>query len=241
MDLRSLCSSAGRAVSAILSPSCSSKSPVGMMTCSPRWTAQIRKFARKRLRRLCSGMPLRGEPSFSRSSIMMKFRWEKVSIFIAEGYFSALNISCAASFSGLMAMVISSSLRMKARDLLLYSGLRMRAIVWAAPMRLARKQQSMFSSSEPVTAMNSAASETPASSSVSQSAALPQTTMTSNRLVRPGTSVGSLSSAMTSCPSLTRLEMMVVPIFPQPATMIFMENTSCVQNAGWGTDAQYPV
>ena len=76
-------------------------------------------------------------------------------------------------------MAKSSCWRMKLRLLSLYSGLRMRAMVCLAPMRLARKQESMFSSSEPVAATNISAFSTPASDRVSQSVPLPHTYMLS--------------------------------------------------------------
>ena len=55
----------------------------------------------------------------------------------------------------------------------------MRAMVCFAPIFLAMKQLSMFSSSDPVTATNSSVCSTPASVSVSQSVPLPQTYMLS--------------------------------------------------------------
>ena len=80
-----------------------------------------------------------------------------------------------------MAMERPSSRRMKSSEASLYSGLRMRAMVWVRPplIRPARKHASMLSSSEEVTAMKRSVSRIPASSRVSQSAAFPQTPMTS--------------------------------------------------------------
>ena len=102
-----------------------------------------------------------------RSSIISKFRREKVSILTAAGSFNKSDNSCAASSSGLMDMDSPSCCRTKLRLLSLYSGLRMRAMVCFAPIFLARKQLSIFSSSDLVDATNSSACSTCASSNVS--------------------------------------------------------------------------
>ena len=104
----------------------------------------------------------------------------------------------------------------------MYSGLRMRAIVCCAPIFFAIKQLSILNSSDPVTATNKSADETPPASSVSQSAPLPQTPITSQMFVISETTAGSLSTIATLCPSETRLSVMVLPILPQPAIVMFI-------------------
>ena len=78
----------------------------------------------------------------------------------AAGSFSRSDNSCAASSSGLMDMDKSSCCRTKLKLLSLYSGLRIRAMVCLAPIFLAKKQLSIFSSSDLVDTTNNSACST---------------------------------------------------------------------------------
>ena len=93
------------------------------------------------------------------------------------------------------------------------------------------KQPSMFISSEPVAATKISAFCIPASSSVRQSTPFPHTPITSLVLVTAFMTSGAESTATTSCPSATSASRIVVPIFPHPITIIFI-NADILSNAG---------
>ena len=81
---------------------------------------------------------------------------------MAAGNRSTRAISWAAAFSGLMDMVRPSSPRMK-RSCVSYSGLRMRAMVWATPSFFATRQARILISSLEVVAISRSALPTSAS------------------------------------------------------------------------------
>ncbi len=81
---------------------------------------------------------------------------------MAAGNRSTRAISWAAAFSGLMDMVRPSSPRMN-RSCASYSGLRMRAMVWATPSFFATRQARMSISSLEVVAIRKSALPTSAS------------------------------------------------------------------------------
>ena len=205
-----------------MSPPRRIKLPSGINACSPRRTAQISTRVWYFFCRSIRRMPSSIESSRRRNSAISKFRPEKYSIFTAEGTLRILNSSCAVSSSGLMDIERFSCLRIKPRERSLYSGLRTLAMVCLAPILRAKKQHSIFISSEPVAATTSSALSTAASSRVSQSAPLPQTPITSYILVICSRTWASFSSATTSCPSADRLSTKVEPILPQPTTIIFI-------------------
>ena len=145
-----------------------------------------------------SAYPSRGEFSLSFNSTTSNALRANASTLAADGSFNMSNSSRAAISSGFIAMDKPSSRFMKSREASLYSGVRILAIVAPAPILLARKHESIFISSEPVTAINSSASATPASSSVSQSAQFPTTPITSWIFAISVTTACSLSITITS-------------------------------------------
>ena len=104
----------------------------------------------------------------------------------------------------------------------MYSGFLILAIVCFAPIFFAKKQESILVSSEPVTATKSSASSTRDCFKVSQSVQLPQTPIISLTFVVSSIICGLVSMAVTSCPSFTRLSIIVKPILPQPDIIIFI-------------------
>ena len=97
----------------------------------------------------------------------------------AEGKRSRREISRAVARSGLITMSIFRSLRSSAR-VLLYSGLRMRAMVYFAPRFLATREQTMFTSSELVVATTRSALSAPASRRTLADTPLPCTAIMSS-------------------------------------------------------------
>ena len=95
----------------ILSPACISKSPLGMMTSSPLSTAQIRTVQRSLSRTSRTFMAWSFEWSGTRNFKISIRPLAKVSILMADGKRSSLEISMAAAISGLMAMDSPSSSR----------------------------------------------------------------------------------------------------------------------------------
>ena len=91
----------------------------------------------------------------------------------------ARKISRAAACSGLILILNPNSSLIK-RTVLLYSGLRIRAIVCLAPNFFANKQQMILTSSVDVAAINKSEDETRASIKVSKLAPFPCTPTISN-------------------------------------------------------------
>ena len=90
----------------------------------------------------------------------------KVSTECANGYFNPLEISLAATNSGLITKSIPNTSFTKP-DLEEYSGFLTRAIVYFAPIFFAKIQDIIFVSSLSVTEINTSLSATPASSKTS--------------------------------------------------------------------------
>ena len=91
---------------------------------------------------------------------------------------------------------------------------------WAA--FLANMQQRRFSSSDPVTAMNTSVCSMPASESTAMEEQLPVTPMTSRSSVMRWIFSAFLSTTVTLCPSALSWRVSAAPTLPQPTTMILI-------------------
>ena len=142
--------------------------PRGICADFPRSTAHTRKDAPLRERRSDREAPSSTLPGLTNISAISKRLRVKLSHLTADGNFNMSYIALAVSLSGLMTIESSSCFFIKSRSLLVYSPERMRATVCFAPMRFARKQLSIFISSESAAAINSSALPTFASVSALQ-------------------------------------------------------------------------
>ena len=109
--LKNSVDSAGGAMMEILSPDCIWKSPLGMMTSSPLSTAQIKTEQCSLSRTSRTFMAWSFEWSGTRNLRISIRPLANVSILMADGKRSSLEISMAAAISGLMAMERPNSSR----------------------------------------------------------------------------------------------------------------------------------
>ena len=171
------------------------------------------------------GWLTRKSPSCRRKPISSTRPRQKVSMLAAEGKRSRREISTAVAFSGLMTismpMFFFSSCRPR-----LYSGLRMRAMVYLAPRCLAVRQQTMFTSSELVAATSRSASSAPASRRVSVDTPLPLTLIMSSASVARRRALSWVSTMVMSCFSFKSCSAREKPTFPVPIMMIFTVSAS---------------
>ena len=161
--LKKAASSEWGAVMCMMSFSSGMKSPDGIMTSSPRRTAQTSIFTLYTLESSLSLRPQSGCPSSILTSTRSIRPFANVSTLIAAGNWIIRSISCAASYSGLTAIESPNSRRMN-EICSAYSGLRTRAIVCFVPSLRATRQHMMLSSSCAVTAISRSALAAPASS-----------------------------------------------------------------------------
>ena len=139
----------------------------------------------------------------------------------AEGKRSSREISTAVVFSGLMAMSIFR-FRRRSATLLVYSWLRMRAMVCPVPRSLAVRQHTIFTSSELVAATSRSALPAPASRRVAAETPLPCIAIMSSWSLARRRASPSVSTMVTSCSSLTSCSARVNPTLPLPAMIMFM-------------------
>ena len=120
----------------------------------------------------------------------------------AAGKRSRREISTAVVFSGLMTVSIFRFRRSSA-TLLVYSWLRMRAMVYLVPRLLAVRQQTMLTSSALVAATRRSASPAPASRREEADTPLPRTVMMSRVSPARRRESSFRSTTVTSCSSRT--------------------------------------
>ena len=146
---------------------------------------------------------------------------QKVSMLAAAGKRSSREISMAVEFSGLMTMSMFRFRRRSAR-LLIYSGLRMRAMVYRVPRFLDSRQQTIFTSSELVAATIRSASSAPAWRRSTADEPLPETVMMSMASLARWRVSSSGSMTVMLCFSRTSCSAREKPTLPQPTMMMFM-------------------
>ena len=143
----------------------------------------------------------------------------------AEGKRSRREISTAVAFSGLMTMSMPMFFFSSCRPRL-YSGLRIRAMVYLAPKCLAVRQQTIFTSSELVAATTRSASSAPASRRVAVDTPLPFTLIMSSASVARRRALSRVSTMVISCFSFKSCSAREKPTFPVPIMIIFTVSAS---------------
>ena len=149
---------------------------------------------------------------------------KKVSVLIADGVRSVRAISVAQISSGLTDRLRPRSSEIRDNSSA-YSGFRTRAMVCFAPIFLAIRQHSRFSSSCAVTAITSSASSTPASICVAYVAPFPSMLRISRSSTVRCSGVSLRSTMVISCPSRESCSASALPIFPSPTITIRIIST----------------
>ena len=194
-----------------------------MVTSPSRSTAQNSRESRLTWSdRSYRGFPAIKSPSWMRKPMSSTRPRQKVSMLAAEGNRSSREISMAVAFSGLMIMSMPRSF-FRSLSPMLYSGLRMRAMVNLAPMCLAVRQHTMFTSSELVAATSRSASAAPASARVAADTPLPRMLIMSRASEARRRLSSRISTMVTSYFSFTSCSAREKPTFPLPTMTTFRD------------------